>query len=335
MIHRTLPICQTPTWQEELKQIIRTPEELFLRLRLPDEILPEARNACKLFPLKAPRPYVDKIEPGNLNDPLLKQILPLGIEGKHIEGFSKDPVGEHSTTGIPGLIHKYDSRVLLVMSGGCAINCRYCFRRHFPYSDNNPGKQQWQKAFEYISTHPQINEVILSGGDPLVVSDDLLCWMVKQLAQIKTVNTLRIHTRLPVVIPQRITAQLLDAITHPKLKTVVVLHTNHTNEIDADYRAATELIRSANIHLLNQAVLLKSVNDSVDSLVRLSESLFSAGVLPYYLHLLDKVNGAAHFEVGDPQALKLFSEIQKRLPGYLVPKLVREIEGESSKTLII
>jgi EF-P beta-lysylation protein EpmB len=247
-------------------------------------------------------------------------------------GYSHDPVGETGPT-IPerGIIHKYQGRVLLLVSGACAVNCRYCFRRHFPYSDHQNSREQWGEALQFIRNDHSIEEVILSGGDPLVAPDGLLQQLLAQIAAIDHVRRLRIHTRLPVVIPERVTPELLAAVTHPRLQTVVVIHCNHAREIDESVSAAMARLRGAGIIIFNQAVLLAGVNDSVEAQLALSRQLFAAGVVPYYLHLLDKVQGAAHFDVTLDRAQQIHSELVAALPGYMVPKLVREIAGANAK----
>ncbi|WIO74729.1 EF-P beta-lysylation protein EpmB [Porticoccaceae bacterium LTM1] len=327
-------LAEPLSWQEELTQSVRDPEQLFRLLDLPDDQLDSARAACGEFPLRVPKPYLERIQKGNLNDPLLKQILPLGDELLAAPGYSTDPLAEQEANPIPGLIHKYRSRVLLIVSPNCAINCRYCFRRHFPYQDNKPNRQDWQRALDYIANHTEINEVIYSGGDPLAASDRQLAWLTRQITQIPHITRLRVHTRLPIVIPQRISDECLQWLTGSRLKPVMVLHCNHGNEIDPAVAEAAARLKSAGVTLLNQAVLLKGVNDTAEQLEALSEKLFSIGVLPYYLHLLDRVQGAQHFDVDEITARRLVGELIKRLPGYLVPKLAREEAGNPSKTPI-
>jgi EF-P beta-lysylation protein EpmB len=323
------------TWQEQLADIIRDPKELIDLLGLSQQQLPAALLASDCFSLRVPRAYAKRIEYSNINDPLLRQVLPLGDELLAVPGYNSDPLGEAATNSMPGLIHKYKGRVLLLVSTSCAINCRYCFRREFPYSDNKPNRVDWQRVFDYIAADESINEVILSGGDPLTAPDNQLAWLVEQAAGIPHIRRLRIHTRLPVVVPSRIDERCLAWLTNHRLQTVVVIHSNHANEIDDEVRAALSRLTAAGITLLNQAVLLKGVNDSVAALSELSETLFASGVLPYYLHLLDKVSGAAHFEVPEPEARALYQSLLAELPGFLVPTLVREIAGESSKTPIL
>ncbi len=322
------------SWQQTLSQVIRDPVELFQRLELDPALLADAYQACQDFPLRVPQPYLDRIEKGNPHDPLLKQILPLGAELNQAPGFTLDPLEEVASNPAPGLIHKYHGRVLLVASGGCAINCRYCFRRHFPYSDNNPSRQQWQQALDYIRRDSSIQEVILSGGDPLVASDRWLAELAQSLADVPHVTTLRIHSRLPVVIPQRINPQSLGWMQQPKLQTLMVIHSNHPNEIDQQVGEALLALKQAGVTVLNQSVLLATINDNAATLSALSQRLFEFGVLPYYLHLLDKVQGAAHFEVSEDRARQLVHQLLQQLPGYLVPKLVREEAGAGSKSPI-
>ena len=250
-------------------------------------------------------------------------------------GFSRDPVGETGEANPSrGIIHKYQGRVLLIVTGGCAINCRYCFRRHFPYADNQNSRREWREALRYIARDSGVSEVILSGGDPLLASDSYLNELVTQIAAIPHIRRLRIHTRLPVVIPDRVSKGLLDAVCRKNLKTIVVIHCNHANEIDDSVTEALDRMTRRGITLLNQAVLLAGVNDSAAALSALSERLFIAGAMPYYLHLLDKVQGAAHFDVPELRALALLADITATLPGYLVPKLVREVAGAPSKLAV-
>lgn len=329
-----LPHQPLITWQEELIQSIRDPEALLEYLHLPMELLPQAQAASALFELRAPRPYLDRIVKGDRHDPLLRQILPLGEELVLTPGYSADPLQEADSNPTQGLVHKYHGRVLLIAAPNCAINCRYCFRREFPYEDNNPSRQQWQQVFAQLRADSSIREVIFSGGDPLANSDRQLQWMVDQLAEIPHIHRLRVHTRLPIVIPQRITEETLRWLADSRLQSVMVLHTNHPNEVDAQVIDTIARLRRAGVTVLNQAVLLKGVNDDLEIQVALSETLFAAGVLPYYLHLLDKVQGAAHFEVADADAIRLHQYMQARLPGFLVPKLTREEPGALNKTLI-
>ncbi len=275
------------------------------------------------------------MRPGDPRDPLLLQVLSSAREMADTAGYSRDPVGESGATNPRrGIMHKYHGRVLLIVSGGCAVNCRYCFRRHFPYNENQNSRQQWHEALDYIRADSSIEEVILSGGDPLVATDEQLQQLVEQIGAIAHVQRLRIHSRLPVVIPARITEPLLDAITHARLQTIMVIHCNHAREIDESVAVALAALRRRDITLLNQAVLLAGINDSLEAQLALCQRLFATGTLPYYLHLLDKVQGAAHFDVPESKARLLLAELAARLPGYLVPKLVREIAGADSKVVV-
>lgn len=321
-------------WNTQLRTAVTSPAELLSLLGLSgrDE---GALAACRDFPLLVPRSFISRMEHGNLNDPLLRQVLPIGAEMLAEPGYTMDPVGE---TGIAisrrGIIQKYRGRVLLLLASGCAVNCRYCFRRHFPYRDNQNSRAEWLQAIEHIASDNSISEVILSGGDPFLVADGGLRELVSRVAAVPQVRRLRVHTRLPVVIPARVTAGLVDALDQPNLDTVIVLHSNHANELSGEVASALGPLRECGFTLLNQAVLLAGVNDTAEALVALSERLFELGILPYYLHLLDKVRGAAHFDVDEARGRILLGEISARLPGYLVPKLVREIAGETSKTSI-
>lgn len=328
------PLPENETWQSILRTASVSLEELLRELDLDDKNIPISLKANQQFSLRAPQPYRQRIEKGNPDDPLLKQILPIQDEMLQAPGYSTDPLQEMEANPIPGLIHKYKSRVLLVTTGACAINCRYCFRRHFPYEDNKTSGAQWLQILNYLRQDVHINEVIFSGGDPLTTPDKRLTKMIGDLEKIEHIQRVRIHSRLPVVIPQRVTPAFISLLEETRLDAVLVMHINHPNEIDADLIAAIKRLRQAGVHLLNQAVLLRSVNDDVSTLTQLSESLFSAGVLPYYLFTLDPVQGATHFNVPDNEAIELFKSLQAELPGYLVPKLAREIPDKPSKTLL-
>lgn len=322
-------------WQEELSDLITDPKELIELLDLDPALLDEAIAAARIFPLKVPRSFVAQMQKGNSNDPLLKQVLPLGMELIETPGYEKDPLKEANANPVSGLLHKYHGRVLVTLTSACAVHCRYCFRRYFPYDDNNPGKRGWEKIFSYIEQDETITEVILSGGDPLAVSDKLLKMFTDELEKIPHVKRLRIHTRLPIVLPQRITAEFISWISQLRFHVVLVVHTNHPQEISEEVKLALTKLRQSNVMLLNQSVLLKDVNDEVETLAALSEILFASGVLPYYLHLLDKVQGAAHFAVSDQRIAELYAQLQQRLPGYLVPKMAYEEAGMTSKTLYV
>ncbi|HKK05313.1 MAG TPA: EF-P beta-lysylation protein EpmB [Gammaproteobacteria bacterium] len=337
MITRTAVTWHTgtqdrPRWQHALADAVRDPGELLAALDLPDSLLPAARSAAVQFGLCVPRGYLARMERGNPRDPLLLQVLPTAGELKTDPAFGVDPVGDRRAMPRPGLLHKYHGRVLLVTTGACAIHCRYCFRRHFPYSEANPGLESWREALSYIASDASIEEVILSGGDPLSLSDRRLAALVEALDDIAHVRRLRIHTRQPIVLPERVDEALLAWLDATRLQTVVVVHANHPHEIDTAVVQALGRLRGRGATLLNQSVLLREVNDDSQTLARLSETLFEAGVLPYYLHLLDPVQGAVHFDVDEARAGRLMESLRARLPGYLVPRLVREIPGRPGKT---
>ena len=317
-------------WQRELASAVRDPMQLMQVLGL--DMTGVSLQAAQQFRLLAPHSYIARMRQGDWHDPLLRQVLPLDAELQVVAGFEHDPVGDQYAVVADGVLHKYHGRVLLVTTGACAIHCRYCFRRHFPYTDSNPVKSEWESALAYIRANQDVREVILSGGDPLTLSDERLFAFFKQLALIPHVIRVRFHSRLPVVLPSRIDdsfCQLLATIPQQK---VMVIHANHAQELAADdVTQALARLRASDMSLLNQAVLLRGVNDSVAAQVALSESLFTHGVLPYYLHVLDRVAGAAHFEVAETQAVILLEALRKQLPGFLVPKLVREVAGEKAK----
>lgn len=319
------------SWQNELINAVTDPKELLKLVELNESWLPAAVAAAQLFPLKVPRGFIARMEKGNINDPLLQQVLPLGVELENTPGYDLNPLKEDAYNPLPGLLHKYQSRVLLTLTGACGVNCRYCFRRHFDYEENSPGAAGWEQALEYIANDTTITEVILSGGDPLVSNDQLLKKLTEKLVHIPHVKRLRLHSRMPIVMPERITAELIDAITHPSLKTILVVHCNHANEINQEVKEAMARLTAANIVIFNQAVLLKAVNDDIDTLVNLSEALFDTGIQPYYLHVLDKVQGAAHFDMARERAQQLHWGVAQRLSGYLVPKLVCEQPGAPAK----
>jgi EF-P beta-lysylation protein EpmB len=321
------------SWQKELANTVKNPQQLLELLDISPEDVPLSLKARKSFPMLVPLPFVKKMKKGDINDPLLQQVLPIEDEELVSEGYSTDPLEEHNSA-LPGLLHKYQSRVLLILKSGCAVNCRYCFRRHFPYQDNNINKKQFQEIITYIKSHPEVNEVILSGGDPLMSKDDFLQYVIDELELLPQLTRLRLHSRLPVVIPSRITDQLCNMFNKSRLNVVFVLHINHANEVDQIFKNAMNKLNQAGVQLLNQSVLLKGVNDNSQSLVDLSEALFEAHILPYYLFLLDKVQGAQHFDLNEQRAIQLTQEMAAALPGYLVPRLSREIAGEKSKTLI-
>ncbi|MFC0309429.1 EF-P beta-lysylation protein EpmB [Gallibacterium trehalosifermentans] len=331
MITQNYLIREVSSWTDYLTTAISDPVELINYLKLPMENYQQDIAARRLFAMRVPLPFVEKMQKGDPNDPLFLQVMTSQAEFLPVAGFVKDPLQEQDNP-VPNLLHKYHNRVLLMVKGGCAVNCRYCFRRHFPYADNPGNKTNWKKALNYIAQHPEIEEVIFSGGDPLMAKDHEIAWLMEQLEQIAHVKTLRIHTRLPVVIPQRITDELQQLFAKSKLNKVMILHINHANEIDDLLATHLSKLKQADVMLLNQSVLLKGINDSAQTLKALSDKLFSVGVLPYYLHLLDKVEGASHFWLNDQQALTIYRELIAISSGYLVPKLAREIAGEKSKT---
>lgn len=320
------------SWQRQLGDVIRDPAELCRRLDLDPTALFGASTGHALFPVRVPEAYLKRIRRGDPDDPLLRQVLPVAAEAESMPGFVDDPLAESAHTPRAGLIHKYAGRVLLIASPTCAINCRYCFRRHFPYADNAPSLREWDDTLDYLRADASIREAILSGGDPLASSDRRLSSLVERLDAIPHLKRLRIHTRLPVVIPDRVDEGLLAWLRATRLQKVIVLHINHAQEIDDDVIAACRRLQAAGATLLNQSVLLKGVNDDAGTLATLSERLFEAGVMPYYLHVLDPVAGAAHFDVCDDTARALVAKLREALPGFLMPRLVREIPEEASKT---
>lgn len=326
-----MPRVQRPDWQTELAEAISDPAELLAALQLPVSLLDAITPACHDFALRVPQAFIRRMRPGDPDDPLLRQVLPHRQELTDVAGFGPDPVGDQAAMAVPGLLHKYPGRALLVTTGACGVHCRYCFRRHFPYSEANPARDDWQAALDYLGQDHSLREVILSGGDPLMLSDQRLAALSRQLEAIPHLQRLRLHTRLAVVLPSRVDSRLLEWLSETRLQTVVVLHINHANEIDRALVDACERLRGAGCSLFNQAVLLKGVNDELGCLVALSESLFAAGVQPYYLHQLDPVQGAAHFAVDDRRARGLRDALRDCLPGYLLPQLVREIPGQAAK----
>lgn len=319
------------SWQKELADVVTDPEILLNMLEIDPNAYRAHFNARKLFPVRVPVPFINRMKKGEFDDPLLKQVMPLSSEFNINENYLSDPLDEHKTVA-EGLLHKYKHRVLMIVKAGCAINCRYCFRRHFPYQDNSPNKQRWQEALTYIELNKEISEVIFSGGDPLMANDDHLSWLVAEIEKIMHVKRIRFHTRLPVVIPQRITTKFVTLLEKSRLKSSMVFHINHPQEIDQFFIKSIEPLRAARIPLFNQSVLLKGVNDNAILLAQLSEDLFDNGIQPYYLHVLDKVQGASHFDMNEKSAVEIMNKLLAILPGFLVPKLVREIAGEANKT---
>lgn len=331
MIPRTGSLCQTPSWQEAIANALTSPEELIDYLELDRSLLPAARAAALRFGLRVPREFADRMQRGNPQDPLLLQILPMGAELELQPGFVLDPVGDLAATPAAGVVHKYHGRALLITTGACALHCRYCFRRHFPYQEASAHLDHWQSALDYLGRDTSIKEVILSGGDPMMIADSRLAGLFRALEAIPHLTRLRIHTRMPIIVPQRITEKILEELSRLRLKTVVVVHCNHASELTQQVCQALKKLEESGVRLLNQSVLLKRINDKLETQIQLCEALFDARVLPYYLHLLDPVQGAAHFNVSQKEARLLYQQLQQRLPGYLVPKLVYEKAGEASK----
>ena len=319
-------------WLEILNNAISDPKILLKQLDLPLADFEQDLAARKLFALRVPQPFVDRMEKGNPQDPLFLQVMTSAQEFMQVEGFVKDPLEEQHNAA-PNILHKYHNRLLLMVKNACAVNCRYCFRRHFPYNQNKGNKANWQKALDYILANPQIDEVIFSGGDPLMAKDHELAWLIKQLENVPHLQRLRIHSRLPVVIPERITDELCQLLAESHLQSIFVSHINHGNEIDQHLTHAIQKLKRTGVTLLNQSVLLKGINDNAQTLKTLSDKLFAAGILPYYLHLFDKVDAGSHFYIDDESAVKIYRELQAMTSGYLVPKLAREIAGEPNKTL--
>ncbi len=323
--------AQSFPWQRALSRAISDPHELLQRLGLDASLLGGMAQGHGLFRTRVPESYLARIRHGDPLDPLLLQVLPQGAEALDHPSFVADPVGDGDAMAAPGLLHKYQGRVLLVTTGACAIHCRYCFRREFPYGTFS-AVRDWQPAMDYIRRHTDVTEVLLSGGDPLTLPDPRLADLLHRLEAIPHVRRLRIHTRLPIVLPERVDDGLLSWLGQGRLEHVLVLHANHPRELEAPADAALARLRSAGVTLLNQSVLLAGVNDDVDTLCELQEAGFSAGILPYYLHLLDRVRGVAHFEVSEARARSLHDAMRVRLPGYLLPRLVREVAGAPGKT---
>lgn len=322
------------SWQEQLASGFKNIDELLAYVGLSSEKVPVSFEAHRDFKTHVPRSFANKIIRNNPEDPLLKQVLPILDEMNEVSGYIKDPLFEKTANPIPGLLHKYSSRVLLTATSGCAINCRYCFRRHFDYTHNRLGYDEFETMLDYIRAHQEITEVILSGGDPLLLQDNKLAEMIEKIAKIASVKILRIHTRMPIVLPARVTPEFISLLQKTRLQTVCVVHCNHPNELDAEVKERMLALRKAGTHVLNQSVLLKGVNDDVEILCKLSYCLLESGIMPYYLHVLDKVKGTAHFDIPEENALKIYRAMRENLPGYLLPRLVREIPGELSKTLV-
>lgn len=322
-------------WQQQLAEAFNTIEDLCRYLHLSPDDLPVSAAAAENFSLRVPLSFAACIEKGNPHDPLLRQVLPVDEELSAYPGFSNDPVGDLASATQSGVLHKYHGRVLLINTGSCAINCRYCFRRNFPYSELQLSKQKEDAAIQTLQNDTSISEVILSGGDPLLLSDSRLTRLILQLDSIKHIQRIRIHSRLPIVLPARITDEFINTLRLSPKQIIIIVHCNHANELNDRVIAACNSLKNSGITLFNQSVLLKGVNDNAKVLGELSEQLFGHGIIPYYLHLLDKATGTGHFEVSEAKALTLIRQVQANLPGYLVPKLVKEQAGATSKQTIL
>ena len=334
MIARTPEVREVAPWRRELREGFASIDELasFLDIEVAD--LDAARRGAAEFPVRVPRRFAELMAKGDPRDPLLLQVLPRGEETREVEGFERDPLRESGVSPAPGLLRKYRGRALWIVTGACAVHCRYCFRRHFPYGDHQRWGEGWPEALRHLAADSTLEEVILSGGDPLSIPDDRLAGLVARLDAMPHIERLRIHTRWPVVLPSRVDDRLLEWVDATRLQVVVVLHANHPRELAGEVAAAVDRLRRHGARVLNQSVLLRGVNDSVETLVALSRRLFAIGADPYYLHLLDPVAGAAHFDVPEPEARGLWTAMADRLPGYLVPRLAREVPGVGRKVVL-
>ena len=328
------PPSAEKNWRQLLAEAVREPGELCRLLGLSEKLAAQAAAAHGDFPLLVPRGFIARMTPGDPRDPLLLQVLPAAAEAAAQPGYGPDPLDEQGRLTAPGLVQKYAGRALLLAAGGCAVNCRYCFRRSFPYSDSGVSQAGLSAAVAAIAEDPSLEEVILSGGDPLLLDDARLSQLIGSLEAIPHLSRLRIHTRLPIVLPERVTGRLVELLATTRLTPVVVVHANHAAELDDSVAAAMRRLAAGGVMLFNQSVLLAGINDSSQTLAELSLRLIDCRVTPYYLHLLDRVQGAAHFELDERKAIALHESLKRRLPGYAVPKLVREIPGELSKTWI-
>ena len=326
-------LYQEQNWQSQLSDLITDPLELLETLQLsPEQLLSGAILASEQFKLRVPRAFVGKMNIGDSFDPLLLQVLPHHLELNDHPEFVTDPLGEEQANQQPGVLHKYKSRFLLTLTGACAVHCRYCFRRHFPYQENLPKNEDWLNIRDYIESQPEVNEVILSGGDPLTLTNRKLKLWIERLESLPQIKFLRIHSRVPIVIPNRVDEELVSLLKNSRLRIILVVHSNHAAELDDFTCDKLATLARNQITVLNQSVLLNGVNNSAQVLVDLSYRLFEAGVMPYYLHVLDKVKGAQHFDLASNEIDEIYKEVLANLPGYLVPKLVREIAGEKNKT---
>lgn len=322
---------QSANWQQQLKKMVRTPEELLALTGLDASWLPAAQAAHRLFPVRTTRSFVAKMQPGNPQDPLLLQVLPLAQELLAVDGYVHDPLQEASFNKAPGILHKYHGRALLITTSACAIHCRYCFRRHFAYDEQQQSRAQWRQQLAQLLQTPDMEEIILSGGDPLMLDTDMLRFFSDELRQYPQIKRLRFHTRLPILLPDRIDDAFCNWLRELPWQLVMVIHSNHAQELCAQTARALAALRQCQVTLLNQAVLLAGINDDESQQLALCQELMAQGVLPYYLHLLDPVAGAAHFDVDETTAVALIESLRNQLPGYMVPKLVREEPGKAAK----
>ena len=329
------PVTASPSWKESLARAVRDPVALIEILQLDKGLLAEAKKAAEHFPLVVPMEFIRRMQPGDPNDPLLRQVLPLGLELETAPEDQEDPLGAQDFLRAPGLLKKYHGRALLVATGTCAVNCRYCFRRNYPYEEAPAGLEAWEPAFRELEADASIREIILSGGDPLILTDSALERMVERLDRIPHLQRLRIHSRLPIVIPARVTDGLISTLRTSRLAPIVVVHSNHPAELDTATAEALRRLINAGIPVLNQAVLLKGVNDDAEVLAELSERLVNLAAMPYYLHQLDPVTGSLHFQIPVERGLELIAALRRRLPGYAVPRYVQEIPGEAHKSDLI
>jgi EF-P beta-lysylation protein EpmB len=328
-------VPQYASWQDALKDAVRDRQELLALLGLPLSAIDGADDPAEQFPLLVPRGFVARMRPGDPADPLLRQVLPIAEELQDAPGFVEDPVDDAAAIRRPGLLQKYRGRALLITTGACAVHCRYCFRRHFPYWQSPRSLAEWQPALDEIADDETLNEVILSGGDPLMIVDRALAELIRALAGIPHLRRLRIHTRLPIMIPERVTDEVIAMLRGCSLTPIVIVHANHANELDGSIACALARLYDAGIVLLNQAVLLTGVNDSVEAQLALCERLVDLRVIPYYLHQLDPVAGAAHFEVPIERGRQIIEQLRMQLPGYAIPRYVQEVPGGTSKSELI
>lgn len=330
----TIEHAPAETWQRGLATAVRDPDELLDLLQLPEELREAARRAAHLFPLLVPRSFLQRMEPGNPHDPLLLQVLPLGAEEVVPPDYALDAVGDQAAKRAPGLLQKYSGRALMMATGACAVHCRYCFRRHYAYGEDPKRLDDWEPAFQVLQEDQSIHEIILSGGDPLMLTDRRLGELCARLQAIPHLRRLRVHTRLPIVLPERVTPRLLSLLTAGPLTPILVVHCNHPRELSGNCGEALRQLVRAGCTVLNQAVLLRGINDDAETLAELCEKLVDLGVMPYYLHQLDRVIGTAHFEVPEARGLELIAALRSRLPGYAIPQFVREIAGAPHKVPI-